>query len=139
MKPIKRDFNKSFFKTVLTEIKYNRLNYRLQILTDILSIAIFLDGIIYQDEIVKAREIVNHYSDESTSELILDKIELNLGEYIEDSEKFENDKNKIVKTIVNDIQLYSLIIDIFNSDKEFHESEKEFEELIKEEYEKRWS
>jgi hypothetical protein len=136
----KVNFKKSFLKRLLIEFEFKNMKQKFQDITKILSVAIFLDRVIYPKELEVSKKMLQECTgDEELTELLFNKLELNLNSYLEDENKFLIDRSDVIKTIVDDIQIYSFIVNIFESDEIFSDLERDFELLIKNEYEKRWS
>lgn len=136
---IKINFKKNFFKKLIIDFKFHHISSKLQELVKILSVSIFLDREIHQAELKTARELLENFTeDRELIEIMFEKIELNLDRYIEDEWEFIKDKEEIVKAVIEDIQLYQFVIQIFESDEHFSEFEKDFEILLKEEYNRKW-
>ncbi len=97
-----------------------------------LSVAIYMNKKIYQEEIDSAFKYLSSIIDnEDDVNNIMEYVKMKLGVYQEDNQAWLKDRQEAFDLIIQDEELYGCMSDIFNSDDSFDESEKIFEEALK--------
>lgn len=106
-------------------------------LITILSVAIFFDRAIYPQELKRAEDILhNQIRDSHLVGLLLDRIKLNLEEYVYDYERYLRDRKKAFDFIKDDIQLYGSMREIFESEGNLSDEEIMAEDIVRDRFDK---
>jgi len=109
-------------------------NYGLKIehIALLLSVAIFMNHKIYEEELESARKyLLSLLKDEGDVENVMEFIQMKLLTYQKDRQAWLEEKEKAFNLIVNDEELYGFMIDVFHSDESFSEDEQLFEATLK--------
>ena len=97
-----------------------------------LSVAIYMNKKIYQEELDSASEYLSTLLDDADDvNNVMEYVKMKLGFYQEDNEAWLEDRQEAFDLIIQDEELYGCMSDIFNSDDSFDESEELFEEALK--------
>ncbi len=108
---------------------YGRKIEHISLLT---AVAIFMNRKIYEEELQSASEhlkSIMHDDDDVAN--VMEYVKMKLNSYQEDNEAWMHDRQEAFHLVVKDEELYSCMIDIFNSDNSFDENEELFEEALK--------
>ena len=108
---------------------YGRKIEHISLLT---AVAIFMNRKIYEEELQSASEhlkSIMHEDDDVAN--VMEYVKMKLNSYQEDNEAWMHDRQEAFHLVVKDEELYSCMIDIFNSDNSFDENEELFEEALK--------
>jgi len=133
-------FHKNIIEKIVLLWETRGLRENAERLITVMAVAIYYDGVLYEEEFEKAKEILDtRVKSKSRVAILFERIRLKIDEYIQDREIFERDIELAVKYIVEDIQLYGVAKDIFEADGSNDEEEKKLEQLIKEEYDKHYT
>lgn len=105
----------------------------------ILPVAIYLDHQVHEEELKKAQKILRERIEpENLADSVFDRIQLRLQEYQKNYEEYIADRQKALEIITQDIQLYAVIREIFESDGVVGESEESIEDIIKKKFDEAW-
>lgn len=97
-----------------------------------LSVAIYMNKRIYEEELESAASYLGTLLDEEDDiDNVMEYVKMKLGSYQEDNETWMQDRQEAFNLIIKNEDLYSCMSDIFNSDESFDESEELFEEALK--------
>lgn len=133
-------FHKNVIQKLILLWETRGLTEETERLITVISVAIYYDRVVYEEEIEKSKEILfERIKNRHKRELIYERIRVKLDEYITDEELFKEDVQKAVRYIVDDIQLYSIAKDIFEADGSNALEEQELEKRIKDEYDKHYT
>ena len=123
---------KSFFQKLFIYWNTKDYGHKLENIALILSVAIYMNNDIFQEELETAHEhIFALLNDANDAENIMEYIKLQVQGYQTDQQKWVQDRQKAHKLIVNDQDLYLYMIDVFKSDENFSDREETFEDFIK--------
>ncbi len=115
-------------------IHWKTKNYgrKIEHISLMLSVAIYMNKKIYQEELDSAFKylstIIDNLDDVNN---IMEYVRMKLGIYQEDNQAWLKDRQEAFDLIIQDEELYGCMSDIFNSDDSFDESEEIFEEALK--------
>lgn len=105
----------------------------------ILPVAIYLDHQVHEEELKKAQKILRERIEpQNLADSVFDRIQLRLEEYQKSYEEYITDRQKALEIITQDIQLYAVIREIFESDGVVGESEESIEDIIKKKFDEAW-
>lgn len=105
----------------------------------ILPVAIYLDHQVHEEELKKAQKILRERIEpQNLADSVFDRIQLRLEEYQKSYEEYIADRQKALEIITQDIQLYAVIREIFESDGVVGESEESIEDIIKKKFDEAW-
>ncbi|MFC2074341.1 hypothetical protein ACFLR3_03725 [Campylobacterota bacterium] len=97
-----------------------------------LSVAIYMNKKIYQEELDSASKYLSTILDDITDvNNVMEYVIMKLGSYQEDNQAWLEDRQAAFDLIIQDEELYACMGEIFNSDDSFDESEELFEEALK--------
>ena len=124
--------NTSFLEKCYIHWKTKTYGQKIEHVALILSVAIYMDKKIYQEELDSAISCLSTIVDAKEDiENIMEYIKMKLGSYTEDNETWLKDRQEAFNLILEDENLYACMSDVFNSDGSLDESEKLFEEALK--------
>lgn len=133
-------FDKSIFERVLIAWRSREFSHKSLNLIKILAVSIYYDKLIYKEELDRSLEILKkHIKQEEIVELFMDKIKLKLNSYIKDYRNYLADRDLVFKIVANDIELYGIMVEVFESDGDVNELESSSKYEVTKEYEKKWS
>jgi len=115
-------------------IHWKTRNYgrKIEAVSLLLAVAIFMNKKVYEEELASASKyLLELLKDEGDVNNVMDYVKMKLGSYQEDNQAWLEDRQEAFNLIVKNEDLYGCMIDIFNSDNSFDESEKLFEEALK--------
>ena len=115
-------------------IHWKTKNYGLRIkhIALMLSVAIYMNKNIYEEELRSARKYLHTiFKDEVDVDNIMQYVLMRLKDYQNDESLWLKDRQKAFNLIIKDEELYACMGDIFNADESFDESEQIFEEALK--------
>lgn len=115
-------------------IYWKTRNYgrKIEAISLLLSVAIYMNKKVYDEELKSASEYLLALMDDADDvENVMEYVKMKLGGYQEDNDKWLEDRQEAFNLIVKNEDLYGCMIDIFNSDDSFDESEELFEEALK--------
>ncbi|NLU34778.1 MAG: hypothetical protein GXX07_07405 [Wolinella succinogenes] len=105
----------------------------------ILPVAIYFDHQVHEEELKKAQKILRERIEpQNLADSVFDRIQLRLEEYQKSYEEYIADRQKALEIITQDIQLYAVIREIFESDGVVGESEESIEDIIKKKFDEAW-
>lgn len=122
----------SFFGKCYVHWKTRNYGRKMENISLLLAVAIYMNKTIYEEELQSARDyLFSLMKDHDDVDNVMEYIKMKLGSYIEDNEEWLHDRQEAFRLIVEDENLYGCMTDIFNSDESFDESEALFEEALK--------
>jgi len=87
---------------------------------------------IYEEELKSASAyLLTLMQDQDDVDNVMNYVKMKLGSYQEDNSAWLEDRQEAFNLILKNEDLYGCMIDIFNSDDSFDESEELFEEALK--------
>ena len=105
---------------------------RIEHISLMLSVAIYMNKKIYEEELKSAAEyLFTLLNNENDVNNVMEYIKMKLGSYQENDQTWIEDRQRAFNLIIHDENLYGCMRDIFNSDNSFDENEKLFEETLK--------
>ncbi len=122
----------SFLEKCYIHWKTKNYGQKIEHISLMLAVAIYMDKKIYQEELDSASKYLSNLLDDPDDiNNVLEYVKMKLASYQEDNQAWLDDRQKAFHLIVKDEELYGCMSDIFNSDDSFDESEKLFEEALK--------
>jgi hypothetical protein len=98
----------------------------------ILSVAIFTNQKIYEEELMEARLLLQELLHEHSSiNQVMEYIEMKLSGYVANMDSWYEDQQKVREMILKDQELYTYLLNIFEADEHFDDEESSFEESLK--------
>lgn len=132
--------NKSLIHKIITKWECRHFDSKYDDLITLLAVAIYFDRCIYPAEIEAAHEILKkHLKHEDDLHCAMESLNFKLQEYVENDLSFLLDREKALDIIVDNIQSYGDMKEIFEADGELSELEKSIEDVIKKEFDRKWS
>lgn len=122
----------SFFGKCHIYWKTNSYGLKIEHISLLLAVAIYVNKNVYEEELQCAREyLLSLMKDESDAENIIKYIKMKLGSYQESNENWMKDRQEAFNLIVKHSDYYGFMSDIFKADGNFDESEQQFEDTLK--------
>lgn len=99
----------------------------------LLAVAIYMNKNIYEEELESAQAFLLKLMHEEKDDVenVMEYVKMKIGAYQEDNSAWMQDRQEAFHLVVKDEELYSCMIDIFQSDESFDESEELFEAALK--------
>ncbi|MGP1449502.1 MAG: hypothetical protein ACTTJS_00050 [Wolinella sp.] len=128
-----------FISRFLLYLKTRSLGADIEQLMIILPVAIYFDKQVHEEELKCAMEILKErVNPKNLVESVYDRILLRLDDYKKNYEEYILDRQKALEIITNDIQLYTLLQDIFDADGAHDSGEDSLREIIKKRFDEAW-
>jgi hypothetical protein len=98
----------------------------------ILSVAIFTNQKIYEEELMEARLLLQErLKDPSSVDEVMGYIEMKLSNYIKSMDAWHKDQKKVREMLEKDQDLYAYLLNIFEADDSIDDEESGFENSLK--------
>lgn len=122
----------SFFEKCCIHWKTRNYGRKIEHIALMLSVAIFMNKKVYEEELKSAHEhLVKLMDNEDDINNVMAYVKMQLAAYQENNEAWMKNRQEAFNLIMQDEDLYGFMIDIFNSDDSFDESEELFEKALK--------
>ena len=122
----------SFLEKCYIYWKTKNYGRRIEHIALMLSVAIYMNKNIYEEELDSAREYLKtFFKDEVDVNNIMEYVVMRLKAYQDEESVWLEDRQEAFNLIIKDEELYGCMGDIFNADDKFDESEEIFEEALK--------
>ncbi len=124
--------NTSFLGKCYIHWKTRNYGRKIEAISLLLSVAIYMNKKIYEEELRSAARYLQKIMDNSEDvDNVMQYVKMKLGSYQEDNQVWLEDRQEAFNLIIKNEELYECMSDIFNSDKSFDQSEEIFEAALK--------
>ena len=122
----------SFLKKCCIYWKTRDYGRKVEHLALLLSVAIYMNKKVYEEELESARnQLMLLLDDKEDVNNVIDYITMKLGSYQADNGAWLKARQEAFNLIIKNEDLYGHLSDVFHADKVFDENEKLFEEALK--------